>query len=68
MFFFYLKMLSAYYVCYIFSKALQNSLTMEANVMNPDQTAPQDYCLQPRLSKYISWGQFHQRVYDVFLS
>ena len=27
-------------ICYIYSYALQNTLIMEANTMNPDQTAP----------------------------
>ena len=34
------KILSAYYICCIYSDALQNSFAMEANTMNPDQTAP----------------------------
>ena len=33
-------MLSTYYICCIFSKTLWNTFTMEANTMNPDQTAP----------------------------
>ena len=33
-------MLSAYYICCIYSNALQNTFVMEANTMNPDQTAP----------------------------
>ena len=33
---FVLKMLSAYYVCFIYSSVLQNTLTMLANVMNPN--------------------------------
>ena len=35
---FALKMSSAYYVCCIYSNALQNTFTMEENTMNPDQT------------------------------
>ena len=35
-----LKMLSAYYICCKFSQALQITFSMEANTMNPDQTAP----------------------------
>ena len=34
-----LKLSSAYYVCCIFWDALKNTLTMEANTINPDQTA-----------------------------
>ena len=37
---FVLKMLSAYCVCCIYSNALQNTITTEANTTNPDQTAP----------------------------
>ena len=33
-------MLSAYYVCCIYSNALKNIFAMVANTMNPDQTAP----------------------------
>ena len=35
-----LKMWSAYYICCMYSNALQNTFTMEANTMNPEQTAP----------------------------
>ena len=38
--FFVPKMLSAYYVCCIYSKVLKTNLITEANTMNPDQTAP----------------------------
>ena len=34
------KILSAYYFCCVNSNALQNTFSMEANTMNPDQTAP----------------------------
>ena len=34
------KMLSAYYLCSIYSNALQDVFTLEANDMNPDQIAP----------------------------
>ena len=59
--FFFLKMF-AYYVCCTFSKALRNIFIMGANTMNTDQTAPNlremsdlsSYCLQYRLSKYVS--------------
>ena len=37
--FFVLKMSSAFYVCCIYSSALQTRLFMEANNMNPYQTA-----------------------------
>ena len=37
---FVLKMVSAYYICCMFSKTIQNIFTMEENIMNPDQTAP----------------------------
>ena len=37
---FEVKISSAYYVCCIFSNAIQNTSTTEANTMNPDQTAP----------------------------
>ena len=44
--YFVLKILSAYYVCRIFSKALQNIFTIEANTIDPYQTAdPRRYCL-----------------------
>ena len=56
------KMLSAYYVCCIYSKVLKTSLISEANTMNPDQTAPNlvlreqsdlgQYCLQYSLPMY----------------
>ena len=36
-------MLSAY-VCCIYIDALQNVFTLEANTMNPDQTAPLGQC------------------------
>ena len=39
--FFFLKTSPAYYVCCIFLNAFQNTYIMEANPMNPDQTAPQ---------------------------
>ena len=34
-----MKMLSAYYVCCIYLIALQNNFIMDANTINPDQTA-----------------------------
>ena len=34
------EMLSACYICCINSNALQHTFTLEANIMNPDQTAP----------------------------
>ena len=34
---FYIKMMSAYYVCCIYSNTLQKTFTMAANGMNPDQ-------------------------------
>ena len=37
---FVLKTSSAYYICSIYSKALQNSFSIETNIMKPDQTAP----------------------------
>ena len=40
--FFDLKMLSAHYVSCINLNELQNTFTMEANAMNPDQTAPKE--------------------------
>ena len=40
-FFFVLKMLFAFYVCYIlYSNALKTTFIMDANSMNSDQTAP----------------------------
>ena len=39
-YFFILKMLSAVYICCFYSNALQNAFAMEANTINPDQTAP----------------------------
>ena len=38
--FFVLKMSSAQYICCIYLDARQNTFTMEANTMNPDQTVP----------------------------
>ena len=38
-FFSVLKM-SAFYACCIYSNEIQNTLTIEANNTNPDQTAP----------------------------
>ena len=35
-------MSSAYYVCCIYSNALQKPFTMEANITYPDQTAPKE--------------------------
>ena len=52
--FFVLKMLSAFYVCCIYSNALQAYFIKEVKTMKPDQTAPFDlvsYCLQYRLPK-----------------
>ena len=47
-------MLSAFYICCIYSSALQTSFFMEANTKNPDQTAPLGpYCLQYSLPKNI---------------
>ena len=39
-YFFVLKMLSAYYICCIYLNALETTFIMEANTINPDQTAP----------------------------
>ena len=38
--FFVLKISSIFYVCCIYSNELQNTFTIEANILNPDQTAP----------------------------
>ena len=38
--FFVLKMSSAYYLCCMYLNLLWNTLTIEANIMDPDQTAP----------------------------
>ena len=35
-----LKMMSAFYVCCIYTSALQTRFFHESNNMNPDQTAP----------------------------
>ena len=35
-----MKMLPTYYICCIYSNALKKTFTVEANTMNPDQTAP----------------------------
>ena len=57
LFFFVLKTLSALYVCCKYSNAFRLNFLMEANTMNPDQTAPWEqsdlgpYCLQYRLPK-----------------
>ena len=50
--FFDKKISSAYYICCIYSDALQYSFAMEANTMHPDQTALGTYCLQNRLPKH----------------
>ena len=34
-----MKMLSAYYICCIYLTALQNNFIIDANTINPDQTA-----------------------------
>ena len=39
--FFVLKMLSAFYICCVLYNILQNIVTKEANIINPDQTAPE---------------------------
>ena len=39
---FVLKMSSAYSICCIYSNALQYTFTMVVNIINPDQTAPQE--------------------------
>ena len=38
---FILKKSSAYYICCIYSNAFQNTFPLVANIMNPDQTAPE---------------------------
>ena len=51
---------SAVYVCYMFSSSLPTRFFVDANNMNPDQTAPKEqsdlgpYCLQYRLPKNIN--------------
>ena len=35
-----ISFLSAYYICCIYSNALQTNFITETNTMNPDQTAP----------------------------
>ena len=53
-------MSAAYYVCCIYSNDLLTNFVMEANTMNPDQTAPKEqsdlgpYCLQYGPLKYMS--------------
>ena len=37
---FFLKMLAACYVCYMYSNTLAITFTMGSNTMIPDQTAP----------------------------
>ena len=61
---FVLKMLSAYYVCCIYSIALQKTFTMEINAMSPDLTAFNlgPYCLQYRLPKYKDSRQQLSRI------
>ena len=65
---FVLKMLSAFYFC-CYSSVLQIvrlDFFMEANNMNPDQTAPREqsdlypYCLQYRLAKNI--GRWEEQM------
>ena len=64
-FFFAKKRSSAHYVCCICSNALKTNFIMEANTMNPDQTAPirllpkeqsdlGPYCLLNMPPKYLS--------------
>ena len=49
-----LKMLSAYYLCCKYFKTLQTTYSMEANIMNSDQTADLGpYCLICMLQKCI---------------
>ena len=46
-----LKMLSAFYICCIYSNSLQKTFTMDTNTMSQDQTVPYEqsdlglYCL-----------------------
>ena len=50
-FFFVLKMSSAYYVCCIHSSAHQTRFFMKANAMNPDQTVPKEkFDLGPKIT------------------
>ena len=54
--FFFLKMLSAFYVSAHIQVHFKLDSFMEANIMNPDQTVPKQsilspYCLQYRLHK-----------------
>ena len=46
-----MKTPSAYYVCCIYSNSLQKTLNVVVNTMNPDLGS---YCLQYRLSNYLS--------------
>ena len=50
------SMLSAYYVCWIYSNVPQNTFTTKANTMNPDQIAPEGAAWSGSifLPKYIS--------------
>ena len=38
--FFVLKMLLVFYVYFVYSNELRSTFTIEASLMNPDQTAP----------------------------
>ena len=51
-----LKMFSAYYVCCIYSNAFQNTFTMAANTMNPDQTASKEFQF------YFIWSNFLDKL------
>ena len=47
------KLLSAYYVCFIYSNAVQTNFIMEVSTMKPEQmqSDPVPYCLIYRLHK-----------------
>ena len=61
----------AYYVCCIYSNALQKNLTLEANTMYPDQTAPFGQKLR-FIARYLRYSNYGSRTtwssYNVFVN
>ena len=69
--FFVQKMPSAYNICCKYSNAPQTNFVMEANTVNPDQTAPLlkreqsdlgPYCLKYRPPKYINRRESRRKL------
>ena len=65
------KMSSAYNICCIYSNALQTNFIMEANTMNPDQTAPNGSSLiwvHIICSKGYQSTQVYERTDTIFVN